>query len=137
MATQSGIHHHYPAHRIAAVRPFLLALAFLLCGLLGYLGTDAILARRQERILLSPAQAPIHPAPTGRVVPDDLLDINQAAAADFASLPGIGAVSAQAIVDYREKIGGFIFPEGIMDVPGIGPKRFRAIRDLIACPAQE
>ncbi len=46
-------------------------------------------------------------------------------------LPGIGPALAQRIVDYRQRNGGFKSPEDIMEVSGIGEKRYEQIKDLI------
>lgn len=46
-------------------------------------------------------------------------------------LPGIGPSLAQRIVDYRQRNGGFKAPEEIMEVSGIGDKRYEQIKDLI------
>ncbi len=46
-------------------------------------------------------------------------------------LPGIGAVKAQAIIDYRELNGPFETIEEIMDVSGIGQVTFDGLKDLI------
>lgn len=49
------------------------------------------------------------------------VDINSADAQTIAkSLNGIGIVKAQAIVDYREKHGGFKSPDDLQKVKGIG-----------------
>ncbi|HAI70111.1 MAG TPA: hypothetical protein DCM38_11845 [Gammaproteobacteria bacterium] len=51
------------------------------------------------------------------------VDINTATVSELADeLSGIGPIKAQRIVEYREKIGGFIYPEELMDIYGIGPK---------------
>lgn len=59
------------------------------------------------------------------------ININTASAKELESLPGIGPVLAQRIVDYRAQKGGFKTIEEIMEVSGIGEKRFEAIKDLI------
>ena len=59
------------------------------------------------------------------------ININMANETELAQLPGIGPVSAKAIVDYRFEHGPFGRIEEIMDVPGIGASTFEAIRDLI------
>ena len=41
---------------------------------------------------------------------------------------------AEAIVAYRDDIGGFLYLEELMDVPGIGEKRFDALREWFFCP---
>ena len=60
------------------------------------------------------------------------ININIASAEQLTLLPGIGAVTAQAIVDYRDEEGPFTRIEDIQDVPGIGPTTFETIRELIS-----
>jgi competence protein ComEA len=51
------------------------------------------------------------------------VDINRADAATIAKeLNGVGASKAKAIVDYREKNGGFKTADDLAKVKGIGPK---------------
>jgi competence protein ComEA len=57
-----------------------------------------------------------------------VLVINQASAADFATLPGIGPKLAGQIVAYREKHGPFRRVEDLLVIRGIGPKKWKAIR---------
>src|SRR3989339_468112 len=68
------------------------------------------------------------------VLADDSLKIN-INTADVGTLdlllPGIGAVKAQAIIDYRELNGPFETIEEIMDVSGIGQVTFDGLKDLI------
>ena len=65
------------------------------------------------------------------------LDLNRASVEELDALPGIGPVLAQAIADYRAQQQGFFFVEELMDVPGIGSKRFEALRQFVTCsPAQ-
>lgn len=60
-----------------------------------------------------------------------LVNINTATVAELKTLPGIGDVLAQRIVEYREAHGAFSSIEELMQVSGIGEKRFAAIRDLV------
>jgi competence protein ComEA len=48
------------------------------------------------------------------------------------SLPGIGPVTAQKILDYRAKHGAFSSVDELDAVPGIGPSRMDQLRDLVA-----
>ena len=50
------------------------------------------------------------------------LDINSASANELESLPGIGSKKAQAIVNYRAKIGKFASVKDLSLVKGIGEK---------------
>ncbi|MGB4441020.1 MAG: ComEA family DNA-binding protein [Coriobacteriia bacterium] len=62
-----------------------------------------------------------------------LVDINRASAAELDALPGVGPSTAQKIVDDREANGPFSTPEDLMRVPGIGAKKFDALKDLVTC----
>ena len=60
-----------------------------------------------------------------------VVNINTATKKELILLPGIGKKTAQAIIDYREKVGKFEAPEDIIKVKGIGKKTFEKIRDMI------
>jgi len=47
------------------------------------------------------------------------------------TLPGVGPVTAQKILDYRTKHGAFQSVDELDAVPGIGPKRLEQLRDLV------
>ena len=59
------------------------------------------------------------------------LNLNTATFSQLVALPGIGDVLAGRILDYRQQLGGFKSTGQIMDVDGIGQKKFDAIKDLI------
>ena len=58
------------------------------------------------------------------------ININTCSKAELMLLPGIGDALADRIIEYREKMP-FKTIEDIKNVPGIGEKRFEAIKDLI------
>jgi competence protein ComEA len=48
------------------------------------------------------------------------------------ALPGIGPVTAQKIVDYREQHGSFSSVRELDAIPGIGPARLEQLKGLVA-----
>lgn len=90
----------------------------------------------QEEVLAEPPviSGPAPPANslTGdAALPGALVNINTASIAELETLPGIGPALAQKIVDHRAEHGPFATIEAILDVSGIGPAKFEAIRDWI------
>lgn len=73
---------------------------------------------------------PARPTPAAPA-PIKPLDVNRAAAADLAALPGVGPGLAQRIVEERERRGRFDSPEALRYVLGMGPKKLAAIRRFI------
>ena len=73
--------------------------------------------------------------PAGKVrtsaAPSQKVNINTADQKALDSLPGIGAATAQAIIEYRVKNGPFSRVEQIMEVPRIGQAKFARIKDRI------
>jgi competence protein ComEA len=59
------------------------------------------------------------------------VNINKASSTELENLPSIGAATAKAIIDYREKNGGFKDIKDIMKISGIKQKTFDKIKDLI------
>jgi len=59
------------------------------------------------------------------------ININVATAEELESLPNIGKLKAERIVEYREENGDFTSAEDIMKVKGIGQETLERIRDLI------
>ncbi|MGH2760540.1 MAG: helix-hairpin-helix domain-containing protein [Actinomycetota bacterium] len=60
-----------------------------------------------------------------------LLNLNTAGLSDLDTLPGIGPALAQRILDYRERNGGFRSVEDLLEVPGIGAKKFEELREKV------
>ncbi len=59
------------------------------------------------------------------------LDINRADGEALQTLPGIGPVLAQRILAYRESHGPFRRPEELMNVPGVGAKRYARLQATV------
>jgi competence protein ComEA len=59
------------------------------------------------------------------------VNLNSATVPQLEALPGIGRATAERIVEYREKNGGFKKIEELMNVRGIGEKSFLTLKPLI------
>lgn len=62
---------------------------------------------------------------------DGLVDINSSDADNLKTLPGIGDVLAQRIIEKREELGRFDSIEQLQEVSGIGDKKFLDIKDKV------
>jgi competence protein ComEA len=69
--------------------------------------------------------------PAAKAAASGPLNLNTATVAQLETLPGIGRSTAERILDYREKNGGFKKIEDLMNVRGIGEKSFLKLKPLI------
>ncbi|MER5447312.1 ComEA family DNA-binding protein [Streptomyces sp. NPDC002764] len=65
------------------------------------------------------------------VAPAAPVSLNTATAEQLDTLPGVGPVLAQHIVDYRTRHGGFRTVGELREVNGIGDRRFADLRNLV------
>ncbi len=59
------------------------------------------------------------------------IDINTADSVTFMSLPGIGKFFAGKMVSYRKELGGYSYPEQLMDIWHFDQEKFDNLKDLI------
>lgn len=89
-----------------------------------------------QRILVQRVGDPAAPGAPGESAADPsasgvLLDLNTATAPQLEELPGIGPALAAAIIEERDRRGGFRSVNELRDVRGIGEQRFADLRDRV------
>ena len=91
-------------------------------------GSQVVVPRREvvESGAASEAGASGVGAPGGPV------HLNTATLDELDALPGVGPVTAQKILDYREQHGAFSSVDDLDAIPGIGPARLEQLRELVA-----
>jgi len=71
------------------------------------------------------------PAPAAEKAADSKISLNSATAEQLANLPGIGVATARLIIEHRTDIGKFNRVEELLNVKGIGEKKFEALKDMV------
>ncbi|MGW0843527.1 helix-hairpin-helix domain-containing protein [Streptomyces sp. NPDC002787] len=66
-----------------------------------------------------------------RAAPAAPVSLNTATVDQLDTLPGVGPVLAQHIIDYRTQHGGFRSVDELREVNGIGDRRFADLRNLV------
>ena len=66
-----------------------------------------------------------------KITVDNPLDINRATLAQLDTLPGIGPVTAQRIIDYRNKVGRINALDDLKKISGLGGAKFEEIKSLL------
>jgi competence protein ComEA len=65
------------------------------------------------------------------------VNLNAASVAQLQTLPGVGASTAQRILEHRQKNGPFKKIEELMNIKGIGEKSFLKLKPLITVAAEK
>jgi competence protein ComEA len=88
-------------------------------------GTQVVVPRRAPPAATGTGEA-------GAAAPSGPLHLNTATVEQLDELPGVGPVTAQKIVDWREQHGAFSSVDDLDAIPGIGPARLEQLRELVA-----
>ena len=60
-----------------------------------------------------------------------LINLNTATVQELDTLAGVGPVTAQRILDHRQRIGRFASVDQLLDISGIGPKTLEKLRSQV------
>jgi competence protein ComEA len=75
--------------------------------------------------------APGGTGPSGAAVPAAPVSLSTASPEELDALPGVGPVTAQKIVAFRQAHGAFRSVDELDAIPGIGPSRIADLRGLV------
>lgn len=70
-------------------------------------------------------------AQTGSAPAGEKVNLNTATLEQLQTLPGVGPATAKSIVEYRNKVGKFTKIEDILNVKGIGEKKFQRMKERL------
>ena len=99
---------------------------------LSLVAVTALCAAATQSVIAQTKTPPPAAAKSGAAT---VVNINTAPASEIAMLPGIGAKTAERIVEYRQKNGPFKKIEELMNVRGIGEKNFLKLKPQLAVSA--
>jgi len=99
---------------------------------LALINLAAPLADGEQVVVPKRGAAASSAAPSAGVASSGPVHLSTATLEQLDSLPGIGPVTAQKILDYRQKHGAFTSVDELDAVPGIGPARLEQLKDLVA-----
>ena len=93
------------------------------------IGLGYMIGRTQRSVVLSlpreQIEEPVLTAEVGKV------DLNSATKAELMKLPGVGEKTADAIIEYRDDVGGVLSVDELISVKGIGEKKLEAMKPYI------
>jgi competence protein ComEA len=92
-----------------------------------------------EQIIVGQPAQPTPTKPPGATTsaarptaPNTPVNLNTATLDQLDTLPGVGPVLAQRILDFRTQNGPFTTVDQLQEVPGVGPKKFDSLKPHVS-----
>ena len=64
-------------------------------------------------------------------------DLNQSDSAEWDAIPGIGPATARRIVEYRERLGGYLHVSQLLEIYGMDSARYESILPFVTLKGRE
>ena len=84
-----------------------------------------------EQVLVGGSKLTSKKSTPKKITSDNPLDINRATITQLDTLPGVGPVTAQRIIDYRTKVGRISSIDELKKISGLGGSKFEEIKALL------
>jgi competence protein ComEA len=85
-----------------------------------------------QQVVVPRRGSAVSPVAGGGTAPTGPVQLSTATLEQLDALPGIGPVTAQKILDYRQQHGSFGSVDELDAISGIGPARLEQLRGLVA-----
>ena len=95
-----------------------------------YVVAPEMFARLRPYIMIAPVNKKATPA-TEKKPERKLVELNGADSTELRSVSGIGGVLVVRIMDYRERLGGYVRVEQLAEIPGVTQENYERIRQQI------
>jgi competence protein ComEA len=69
---------------------------------------------------------------SNKLAPGEVVDINTADSAKLTRIRGVGPFFAERIVEYRKRLGGFLYKEQLKEVYGIDTTKYAEIKNQVS-----
>lgn len=95
-------------------------------------GQQIDVPKKGEAVASAPAGTTSTTSTSSTPAPGQIVSLSSADEPTLETIPGVGPVTAQKIIDYRTSNGGFDSIEQLLDIDGIGPITLENIRPYVS-----
>lgn len=94
-------------------------------------GDKIYIPNREEEKQIETTEVKGNNTGTVKITKNSKININKASISELKQITGIGELTANKIIDYRDNVGKFKKIEDIKEVKGIGDSKYESIKDKI------